>query len=134
MGMTSSTWNSEACGPLRGAGVDAERIARFARPNASPNPLPMVFTEREAAHAAACGDPARALCAAFCVKEALFKAAGRPVDVRACEVFARPGQQRPEVVIGEGLAADLGGAAIEVRLFEDGGNLIAAVVLTGEGA
>ena len=117
---------------MRGAGVDAERVARFDRPGLSRNPLPMVFTEREAAFARASGDPARALCAAFCAKEALFKAAGRPVDVRGFEVFARPGADRPDVVIGEELARDLGGGSIEVRLFEDGGDLVAAVILSGE--
>ena len=40
----------------------------------------MVFTRRELSHARASAAPAEALCAAFCAKEALFKALGIPVE------------------------------------------------------
>lgn len=91
----------------------------------------MVFTAREADFAASSGDPGRALCAAFCVKEALFKALGRPLDMWECEVFARPGDWRPVVELRGELAVDLGGAVLDVRLFEGDGETVAAVMVMG---
>jgi phosphopantetheine--protein transferase-like protein len=119
---------------LLGVGIDVELVARFASLVPSGNPLPMVFTEVEVAHSAVQGDPAFALCAAFCVKEALFKALGGPIDPLGCQVFACAGGQEPRVEIGPSLRAEIGEATLEVRLFEEGGEVIAAVILRGEGA
>lgn len=136
--MTSSTWNSEAYGPLRGVGVDAEQVARFDLPDTPGNPLPMVFSPEEAAHAAASGRAAWCLCAAFCVKEAMRKALGEPLDPRECRAFADPGAGRTadgalrmRVEAGPGLRTSLRGASVEALLREAGGELVATVVLAG---
>ncbi len=92
----------------------------------------MVFTEREVRHADASADPPRALCAAFCVKEALFKAVGGPFDPLGCEVFAREDEGPPDVEVDPSRGGDLRGRRIDVRLFAEGGDLVAAVLLWGE--
>jgi acyl-CoA thioester hydrolase len=121
---------------VRGVGVDAEHVSRFEGP-ASPNPLPMVFGDGETAHAAASGRAAWCLCAAFCVKEALRKALGEPVDPRECAVFPDPadatggGALRPRWEAGPGLREARAGAAVEVLLRDAGdGEWVATVVLS----
>jgi phosphopantetheinyl transferase (holo-ACP synthase) len=90
-----STWCCEpGGGPVIGCGVDAERVERFRAQTepGSPSPWPLLFTDREVAHALALPDPALGLCAAFCVKEAVVKALGVPIDYRDCELlFSPPG-------------------------------------------
>lgn len=87
-----------------GCGVDAERVERFRDLTGpgSPPPWPLLFTDRETAHALALPDPALGLCAAFCVKEAVVKALGVPIDYRDCELFFSPpeGVQKIDLSLG----------------------------------
>jgi len=70
-------------------GVDCESTSRFeALLAGGPHPLPSVFTAREVAFAGSRPDPARALCASFCAKEAIAKALGGLFDFTSCELFA----------------------------------------------
>jgi phosphopantetheinyl transferase (holo-ACP synthase) len=103
---TSSTWSSESGWPLRGCGVDLERIARFerlARPD--DERWPLVFSARELDHARTLGDPARGLCAAFCCKEALFKALGAMFEYPECELLYDPATERQTPLLAAALAA-----------------------------
>ena len=80
---------------LLGCGIDAERTERFTKLLQQERPWPLVFTPREVVHACALPDPAEAFCAAFCCKEALFKALPRPFNFTDCELLfdpARPDQ------------------------------------------
>jgi 4'-phosphopantetheinyl transferase EntD len=109
---TSSTWSFDSGLPLRGCGVDLERVARFER-LAAPNAdrWPLVFSEREIEHARSLADPARALCAAFCCKEALFKALGAMFEYPACELLFDPADERQQLLLEAGLARARGIAA-----------------------
>lgn len=91
------TFNSESDFPLIGCGIDGETIARFSHLVDQDEPLPMVFTPGERDHARSSTSPAEAFCAAFCCKEALLKALGRPYDFTSCELLYNPdeGVQQP---------------------------------------
>jgi len=72
---------------LLGCGVDAERISRFRKyVDGSQTPWSRVFSAEEVAQALRATDPARALCEAFCLKEALLKGLERPFDYRQCRL------------------------------------------------
>lgn len=120
-------------GPLRGAGVDAERVERFAELAHGPRPWPLVFSAREAAHLMSLPDPAWGFCAAFCCKEALCKALGEPYPFPACEVLARPGQEEQELRVDPELRERHGIGAVVARVLvdhrADRGELVAAVCL-----
>ena len=106
---TSSTWSFDSGWPLRGCGVDLERVARFERlvpPDA--DPWPLVFSGRELEHARSLADPAQALCAAFCCKEALFKALGTMFEYPQCELLFEPGSERQRLLLDSGLAREQG--------------------------
>jgi phosphopantetheinyl transferase (holo-ACP synthase) len=49
--------------------------------------MPFVFTKREISHCDKFQDPAPALCASFCIKEAMFKALGKAYNFTDCEFF-----------------------------------------------
>lgn len=114
MAMKSSTWKSESASILRGVGVDAERIARFHRQDPSRNPLPLVFTPLEIRRSAALPDPSAGLCAAFCFKEALFKALGRPIDPLEAQWLTGDRPDEGEARLGPGLVRELAVAGVEV--------------------
>jgi phosphopantetheinyl transferase (holo-ACP synthase) len=50
--------------------------------------------------------PARGLCAAFCVKEAMRKALGRPFDFTECEFFLAKNQGKSSLVVSRRFASD----------------------------
>ena len=92
--------------------MDLERIARFARlapPEA--DRWPLVFSEREIEHARSLADPAQALCAAFCCKEALFKALGTMFEYPECELLFDPTVERQRLLLDARLARAQGIAA-----------------------
>ena len=125
MGTTFCTWTSDCPGPLRGAGVDAERIDRFRR-----EPLEGVFGPGERLRASrGDGRDAERLCAGFCVKEALWKALEEPYDLRECEVIADPEADRAEVLLHGDLAVRLRGTVLEVRIWRDPEEIRAAVLV-----
>jgi len=129
MATTFCTWTSDLPPPLRGVGVDAERIDRFHR-----EPLEGVFGPEECRRASrGDGRDAVRLCIGFCVKEALFKALGEPFDPRECEVEAGEGtaEGRVEVRLHGELALRLRGCALEVRVWQESGEVRAAVLLAG---
>lgn len=107
--MTSSTWISEAPGALIGCGIDCESTGRFEALLArDPHPLPSVFTAREIESALSLPEPARALCAAFCAKEATVKALGAPFDLTACELVDRGPDGGFDLVLAEALRRERG--------------------------
>jgi len=88
--MTSSTNRCESA-PLVGCGIDCEAVARFAPMLArDEHPMPFVFTRAEVDRARALPSPARALCACFCVKEAVLKALSAPCNLTDCELVLEP--------------------------------------------
>lgn len=127
--MTSSTWISEPGAPIRGAGIDAERVARF---GAGVPPLTLVFSAREAGRLASLPDPAEGFCTSFCCKEALFKAAGMPIDPHACEWVPGGDGAAGSLVVSPALAAEIGAARVEARTWRDGDACVAVVILYGE--
>ena len=109
---TSSTWSFDSGWPLRGCGVDLERIARFERlAGLDAERWPLVFSSREIEHARALGEPARALCAAFCCKEALFKALDAMFEYPECELLYDPSSERQAPLLGPALIEQHGIAA-----------------------
>lgn len=116
--MTSSTWSFESAGRLLACGADCETIERFeGLLEAEEHPMPLVFTRAEVEHARRLADPARGLCLAFCVKEALRKALTVPYELTECEAFGGDTGERAEVRLSPGLAAahGIGGLAAVAR-------------------
>lgn len=101
---TSSTWSFRVGLPLRGVGIDLELVARFARLG-SPggDDWPLVFTAEEVRHARRSAAPAAALCAAFCAKEALFKALGAPVEYTEAELLLTGRDEAQRLELSQGL-------------------------------
>lgn len=95
---------------LLGVGVDAEQVARFER-HASGRRLRHVFSEREADHLESLPRPALALCAVFCIKEAVCKALGERYPFPECECLLRPGEPEQRLVLSPGLRERHGLAA-----------------------
>jgi phosphopantetheinyl transferase (holo-ACP synthase) len=115
---------------LRGLGLDAETAARFERHAGADRRLTSVWTPRELDHAAAQADPGRALCASFCCKEAVFKAAGGGVRFTTVELLARRLPDTLPVAFAADAAAPAGAGAATVRLEEaPGGEIVAVVAL-----
>jgi 4'-phosphopantetheinyl transferase EntD len=54
------------------------------------DPPGFIFSRKEAAHCQNTGNTLTALCAAFCCKEALFKALKKPFNFDQCELFWNP--------------------------------------------
>ncbi len=50
--------------------------------------------------------PARGLCAAFCVKEAMLKALGCSFDFTECEFFLARNQDKSSLVVSQRFASD----------------------------
>jgi phosphopantetheine--protein transferase-like protein len=128
--MTSSTSRSDPPAPILGCGVDCEAVARFAPMLAADDhPMPLVFTGAEVDHARRAPCPARALCACFCAKEALFKALGGPYEFTDCELFLRAGDAAelrlaPALVSEHGIAS----ATVEVSDVKEKDGVVMAIV------
>lgn len=63
----------------------------------------MVFSTNEINHTRTLTEQAVGLCAAFCCKEAVYKALGQPFDFTECELFYTPHEslQRPQLSFSE---------------------------------
>jgi phosphopantetheinyl transferase (holo-ACP synthase) len=113
-----SSWQERSCLPLLGSGVDLERADRFLRyvdPQA--DVWPLVFSERELGHARAQLKPARALCAAFCAKEAFTKALrAAAFEYTECELLYAPDEERQPLLLAEALTSSLGVAHCEAQV------------------
>ncbi len=116
--------------PLLGAGLDAERVERFQRVAASPAGWEFAFAPSELSEALRQPDPARALCAAFCCKEALFKCLRQPFNYPECVLHYRSGQRDYELGLSGRLGEDLRLAQAHAAVWpEDDGREMVAVVL-----
>ncbi len=130
----SSTWIFESDAPLEGCGIDVERIERFGKfAGGADRPWQFVFSDEEADHALRMPDPAAALCAAFCVKEAFRKALGRQYDYTGCELLLEPSSETQIIRLGGDLAREHGisGTRALVRQGDDG-TMTAIVYVFGE--
>jgi phosphopantetheinyl transferase (holo-ACP synthase) len=116
-----------------GIGIDAEQVARFEKFAAGAAPWRLVYSEREARHLAAQPRVAVAFCAAFCCKEAFYKAFGAPLSFPHLECLYLDGGAEPRLVLTPALAERLGGRAPQVRVddvyLEDRGELLVEVRL-----
>ena len=108
-----------------------QRFDRFAA--AAERPWQFVFGEAEAARAMARPDPATALCAAFCVKEAFLKAIGTSYDYTACVLHWDPGREEQSILVDPAVAAEhrIAGTRAIVRAGSDG-TMTAVVYVFGE--
>jgi phosphopantetheinyl transferase (holo-ACP synthase) len=128
-------WRCSAAEPLVGCGIDAETIARFDRWTPPLSPPPFLFSDAEAAHCAGLDDPAIGLCAAFCAKEALFKALGRPYNFPDCQLLWRRSVRQYELRLDPALGREAGVWAAWARIGVRGGRECTAQVLAfGRGA
>jgi phosphopantetheine--protein transferase-like protein len=128
--MTSSTRGCDPRAPLVGCGVDCEAIARFAPMLAAEeHPMPLVFTRAEIDRARALPGPARALCACFCAKEAVFKALSAPYNFTDCELFLNA-DDTAELRLAPPLAKERGiaSATVEIRDLEEAERVVMALV------
>src|SRR5271157_262777 len=117
MATTSSTWTFSSCCRLVSCGIDAERVGRFRQWSKDGSAfLPCVFTEKDRSRCRRLPDPAAGLCAAFCVKEALYKAIGRPYNFTDCEFLPGRGNTAGSFAVSPRLARDLRGAVPVARI------------------
>jgi hypothetical protein len=116
------------------AGIDAERVERFARFASAGDPRGRIWTPREIAHARALPEPALALCAAFCCKEALYKALGGAYRFPAFEVLHDPGRLWQPVEAAPGLLGARGPSGARALVLPDvrdeRGEILAVVLLS----
>jgi phosphopantetheinyl transferase (holo-ACP synthase) len=105
-------------GPLRGIGIDAERVGRFEKLAADGRFRRHVCSPREAEHLASQPQLALAFCAAFCSKEAFCKALGGAYAFPECECLHRSGATELELVLTPGLRMRHGLADVRARLHE----------------
>ncbi len=126
---TSLTWTFSACRNVVSCGIDSEQVARFRKwDNAGTDFLPFVFTKREHAHCRRMQSPARGLCAAFCVKEAMFKALGRPYNFTECEFFLAKSPDKSSFVVSRRFAAEAGNTIPRLTLMMPESHHFTAVV------
>src|SRR5512138_994962 len=125
-------WEDGDSGSPRACGVDGEQVRRFAKLVGVRDPWPQIFSAREAAHAAAAPDPAAALCASFCCKEALVKALEAAYPYRECELFLEGGQEEQDLVLSPGIRESHRVLRARARVFSAReGELVAVVCLYG---
>jgi phosphopantetheinyl transferase (holo-ACP synthase) len=111
--------------------VDCEAVARFAPMLAAEaHPMPLVFTRAEIDRARSLPFPARALCASFCAKEAVFKALCTPYNFTDCELFlsadgAAEFRLAPFLTTEHGI----GSATVEVRDVPEADGVVMALVV-----
>jgi phosphopantetheinyl transferase (holo-ACP synthase) len=88
MVMTSLTWNYETSHKLVACGIDTERVDRFSQYVTDDEyPMPFVFSREEVRHFRRLINPEKGFCAAFCSKEAFFKAVSSHYNFPECELF-----------------------------------------------
>jgi len=103
----------------RGIGLDAEQVTRFEKlADGSRPPWRLVYSAREAAHLAAQPQAAAAFCAAFCCKEALYKALGEHYSFPKFECLFRAGALEQEFVLAPDFKGSYGIDEVRVRLDE----------------
>ena len=118
---------------LLGCGIDAERVQRFSKLPGRERPWPLVFTPREVAHARSLPEPAEALCAAFCCKEALFKALPRPFNFTDCELLFDPVRPDQAPRLSPALCRELAVSHASVHVLRPApGELAAVACVFGE--
>ena len=122
------TWHCRSASRLLACGVDAERIERFEELSGRELPWPMVFSPGEASHNRGLPDPAEGFCAAFCCKEAVFKAIEQPFRFTDCELLLDPGRPDQALRLSPGLCGRLGIAASSARILHPRRGELAAVV------
>jgi phosphopantetheinyl transferase (holo-ACP synthase) len=106
MATKSFPWNSEPA-MLLGCGIDSEKICRFeTTARESGHPYPFIFSKAELNHSRSTGNPAKALCAAFCCKEALRKAISAPYNFTDCEAFFDEESHSVSLHVAEGLKSE----------------------------
>ncbi len=94
--------------------------------------MPFVFTRKERSRCRRLSDPAAGLCAAFCVKEALYKAIGRPYNFTDCEFLPGRGRASGSLAVSRRLALDLRGAVPVAKILRPvQGHVTAVVYLLG---
>ena len=129
MATTSLTWTFSSCCRLVSCGVDAERVGRFGRwAIAGAGFMPFVFTKKERSHCRGLDHPAAGLCAAFCVKEALYKALGRPYNFTDCEFLLGRGKAKSSFSVSRRLAREFRGILPVAKILRPVSGHITAVV------
>ena len=130
--MTSFQWSFDSSLKLAGIGIDAEHPSRFIPYLNDSHPFPFIFSSDEAGFAFRSANPSRAFCAAFCCKEALFKATGIPYNFTDCELLESISESHVELRLSESFRNDYGIASAIARIFDmiDSSDEIVSAVMT----
>jgi phosphopantetheinyl transferase (holo-ACP synthase) len=129
----SLSWVDESARRLIGCGVDAERIERFEKLVGEDRPWPLVFHAREVERARTLPNPAEGLCAAFCCKEALYKAVAKPVNFNKSAFLFDPAALSVTVDLAREVREAFGIASVSIRILRPAeGELMAVLYLFGE--
>lgn len=127
-------WSMSGGERLAACGLDAERVARFAKLVGLEQPWPMIFSRREAAHAAGLPRPEEAFCASFCCKEALLKALETTYPFPECELLYQPQREEQALTLSPDLRRRFGIAEVRVRFLAPREGELAAVVYLQRGS
>jgi phosphopantetheinyl transferase (holo-ACP synthase) len=121
---------------LAGCGIDCEKTSRIESIiGTDDHPFPFVFTRPEIDHCRRLANPARGLNAAFCCKEALYKALCRPYNFTECEVFFDEESFAVTVRTSEAFRNENGFLELTAAITQnplDNDELIASVYLLGK--
>ena len=108
MAMTSLRWNYETSNCLVACGIDAERVDRFKSYIAGDeHPMPFVFSKDEIKHIRKLTNPEKGFSAAFCTKEAFFKAVSKIYNLSECELFFTGDDGWQKIKLSSDLCKDL---------------------------
>jgi hypothetical protein len=129
MAIQSLPWSFKTASPVRGCGIDAERISRFSSILASDRrPMPFVFSAQEIAFARAQQNPAESLCASFCCKEAFAKAIGRWYDFSQCRAYWQGTTGEFPLALGTGASAGIPAVRARAHVRRCGRSMLLACV------
>lgn len=107
--MTSLTWNYKTSLNLIACGIDAERVERFnSIVNSDKYPMPFIFSKEEIKHINQLSAPAKGFCAAFCSKEAFYKAISAHYNFCDCELFLSETDPWQTLIINDNLCKQFG--------------------------
>jgi phosphopantetheinyl transferase (holo-ACP synthase) len=101
--------------------LDAERIDRFQECcGPEGEPWSRLFTEREVKHNQKLEDPAFGFCASFCIKEAVLKAVGVPIDYQQCELLLCPDEELQNIHLAPEFSDEHGIDGAVARVMQSG--------------
>ena len=117
MAMISLTWIYKSPYKLFACGLDAEQVERFiGYITNGDHPMPFVFSKEEIRHFNQLAEPEKGFCAAYCSKEAFFKAVSLPYNFNECELYFSDEASWQTLKLSDDIKKKFGILSAEVKL------------------